>query len=135
MDQQRPEVALHEGRNYRSPFTKLLVLDYYDGPTDGVVLADEGSRSYRFQMLAGDGETHDVRIVRLAPLPPDGLAGLVEVYALYEPVRWPFWFLSWHEGLYEEDEPLLAQAGPVKWVVATDDLLGQILAAKPVTPE
>src|SRR6266536_3812317 len=135
MNQQQPASTLHEGQNYPSPFTKLLVLGYYDGPTDGVVQGGEDGSIYRYEMLAWDGETQNLRIFGLAPLPPDVLGRLVAVYERYEPVRWPVWLPSWHEGLEEEDEPLLSQAGPVEWVVATHDLLGQILAAKAVTPE
>ena len=135
MDQQQVESVLHEGKNYPSPFTKLLVLGYYDGPTDGVGQGGEGGPLYRFDMLAWDGETQDLRIFGLALLPSDVLGRLVAMYERYEPARWPVWLPSWHEDLEGEDEPLLSQAGPVAWVVATHDLLGRILAAKSVTAE
>ncbi|SRR6266508_2754982 len=136
MDQQRrPESALHEGTDYPSPFTKVLALGYYDGPTEGFVQGGEGGPVYRFHMLAWDSETQDLRVFGLAPCPSDSLARLVALCERYEPARWPVWVPSWHEGLEGETEQLLSEAGTFGWVVAAHDLLGQILVAKEVTSE
>jgi hypothetical protein len=135
MDQRRPESSLHEGTHYPSPFTKVLALGYYDGPTEGLVQGGEGGPVYRFHMLAWDGETQDLRVFGLAPCPPDSLSRLAAVCERYEPARWPVWVPSWHEGMEAETKQLLSEAGLVGWVVAAHDLLGQVLAARTVTPE
>src|SRR5439155_11243997 len=135
MDQQGPESTLHEGTNYPSPFTKALALGYYDGPTDGLVQGGEGGPVYRFHLLAWDGETQDLRVFGLAPLPRDSLARLAGVCERYESPRWPVWVPGWQQGMEAEAEQILSQAGPVEWAVAAHDLLGQILVAKGVTPQ
>src|SRR5205814_1229173 len=117
------------------PFTKVIALGYYDGPTEGVVQEGEGGPVYRFQMLAWDGDTQDLRIFSLAPLPVDALERLAAAFQRHEPAHWPLWCPSWHVEMEVEVDQILAQTGPVEWVVAAHDLLGEILAAKGVTAE
>lgn len=126
---------LHEGLHYPSPFTKVLALGYYDGPTEGLVQEGSSDRVYQFHMLAWDDESQDLRIFALAPLPSSTLAQLTEAYAPYEEPRWPVWVPSWHAEMEPVTQQLLAQAGPPEWVLASQDLLAEILAAKAVTPE
>jgi hypothetical protein len=50
-------------------------------------------------------------------------------------MRWPVWAVGWHEGLHQSIQEILKQAEPVQWVVATEDLQGEILRAKRIRPE
>lgn len=123
-----------EGAPFPSPVHKIVALDYYDGPTCGLLRCEAG-RAYRFEILAWDSETQDVRVFSLAPTPPAAFDLLAELCARHEKPRWPVWVPSWQEDPKEEIAAALARAGPVEWVVATDDLMGTILAARRVRPE
>src|SRR6266487_451287 len=99
MDQQRPESALHEGTDYRSPFTKVLALGYYDGPTNGVLQCGDGGQVYKFDLIEGPFSTEeglwDMRVFALAPLPGSALARLAEGYSSFWAPRWPLWVPIW----------------------------------------
>ncbi len=125
---------LHEGANYPSPFTKVLALGYYDGPTEGLLQDGQGSSVYQFRMLAWEDETQDLRIFGLAPLPATAFAELAEAYARHQSPRWPVWVPFRQAGIEGLEQHVLGLAGPVEWVIATYDLLGEILAAKPAAP-
>jgi hypothetical protein len=127
--------VLHEGAQYPSPFTKILALGYYDGPTDGVAQCDPAGPVYKFQLLAWDGETQDRRIFGLAPLPPTALEQLTRAYARSQTPHWPVWVPAWQEGMAQQKDQILGQAGPVEWIIAALDLLGEILVARAVTAE
>lgn len=129
MDQLFPE-----GAPFPSPVQRILALGFYDGPTEGVLQCGPG-RVYHFEILAWDPETQDVRVFSLAPMPPAACDRLAELFARREKPRWPMWVPSWYEDLKEETDAVLRQAGPVEWVVATEDLMGTILAAKRIRPE
>jgi hypothetical protein len=123
-----------EGVSFPSPAQKILALGYYDGPTEGLLQCDSG-RVYRFEILAWDSETQDVRVFSLAPIPPAAFDQLAELFARREKPRWPVWIPSWCEDQNKETDAVLKEAGPVEWVMATDDLMGTILAAKRARPE
>jgi hypothetical protein len=134
MSEQTTVQPLREGRNYPSPFQKVLALGYYDGPTEGLLQCVSGS-VYRFHLLAWDEATQDLRVFGLAALPSAAFTQLVALYAPTQPPRWPTWVPSWQEGFAEPTEAILAQAGPVEWVLAVEDLYGPILSARAVLPE
>jgi hypothetical protein len=122
-----------EGVTFASPAKKILVLDYYDGPTEGLLQCETG-RVFRFEIVAWDSETQDVRVFSLAPMPPSAFDRLAELIAQVEMPRWPVWIPSWCEDQNEETDAILKEAGPVEWVIAAEDLIGTILAAKRVRP-
>jgi hypothetical protein len=126
---------LPEGRNYPSPVTHVLALGYYDGPTEGLMRCGAEGPTFVFRILAWEADTQDLRIFSLAPLPAAAWAQLVEAYSLLEKPRWPVWVPSWYEEMKQPVETALRQASPPESVIATDDLLGEILAAKAVTPK
>jgi hypothetical protein len=86
-------------------------------------------------MLAWDSETQDVRVFSLAPMSPAAFDQLTELFARREKPRWPVWVPSWREDQNEETDSILKEAGLVEWVIAAEDLMGTILAAKRVRPE
>jgi hypothetical protein len=137
-DNQRAGQPLHEGTHFPSPFTRVLALGYHDGPTNGLLKCGRGDQIYKFDRLDGD----DVRIFALAPLPSPALEQLAEAYARYLTPHWPVWVPLWHfptradqEAMELLTDQVLQQAGPVEWVIATEDLLGESLAARSATSE
>lgn len=77
-----------------SPFSKIIVLDYYDGPISGVAQCARCDAAYVFQMLDWD-EDQDIRTYSLSPLPSESFARLVQALtALGEP-KWPVWVPIW----------------------------------------
>jgi hypothetical protein len=134
-DLQQIPADFHEGMAYPSPVTRMLALGYYDGPTEGVLYCGTNGPAYAFQILAWEQEMQDLRVFALAPFPLSAWSRLIEAYSLLETPRWPVWLPSWHEEMDQPTEVLLREAGPPQWVLATYDLLGEILVAKPVTPD
>src|SRR5262249_43115712 len=146
MDQQRlSESALHEGTNYPSPFTKVLALGYYDGPTNGLLQSGEDGSVYKFDvvddLLISNGE--DCGVFTLAPVPSTSLSELTNVYSQFLVPHWPLWTPLWsfptkeiQQSMDRVTDEVLDRAGPVAWVLATTaDLLGEILAARRVGPD
>ncbi len=129
--------VLHEGVRFPSPFSRIIALGYYDGPTSGILEGGTAGPAYKFVMLDGD----DLRIYSLAPLPPGSLENLVQLLTPYQQPRWPLWCPRWSfpsEALRAEVEAetdrILGLAGPVEWVVAAEDLLHEIVAARSLRP-
>lgn len=127
-------LSWREGSNYPSPVQKVLAFDYYDGPTYGVLQCGDGS-TYRFDLLTWDQETQDLRVFSLSPLPRPGWEQLIALCSAHESPRWPVWVLGWQEGPHEPVDAIKRQAGPVEWVVATEDWEGVMLRVKSIRPE
>src|SRR6266568_2897931 len=118
---------LSEGLNDPSPFTKVLALDWYDGPTGGVVQLGEGGEVFRFELLDKQqlAETDiDLRVFGLYPLLPNALARLTAALTPTHEPNWPVWFPIWEfptdearSKVDQEADDILAQAGPLTWVV------------------
>lgn len=122
-----------------SPFSRMLVLGYYDGPTSGVVESAVSRRVYRFDMLDWDDE-HRVRVFRLAELPATAMDECVRALAPQEP-RCPVWVpgpaaSSSQQGSDVRDpiEPILAQAAPASLLVAWIGFGEDVLAARKAPP-
>jgi hypothetical protein len=142
--------AIHEGFDYPSPISRILVLGYYDGPTNGVLQCGEAGAVYKFDFVydlvdglsSPEDRLLELRVYSLAPLPAKALTELASAYSRFWPPRWPVWVPIWHFGNKDDEEAMnrltdqvLRQAGPVNWVVASFDLTGTIRAAKSVTPQ
>jgi hypothetical protein len=121
-----------------SPFTRIVALGFYDGPTSGVVECLTCGSAYKFDMLDWD-DTHEVRIFRLALLPPGALAECVQALAPVGPPHWPVWvpmrsrFPS-DEAAAQADRDLsavLAKAAAPELIVAWAGYGERILAAAP----
>jgi hypothetical protein len=135
---------LHEGLNYPSPFTRVLGLGFYDGPTNGVLDVGEDGAVFKFDMVNElmNPEGVDLRVFGLAPLPGTALVELADAYGRYQNPRWPLWVPIWRfptladqQEMEQVTDQVLQQAGPLQWVVAAYDLLQDIVAARPVTPD
>lgn len=127
-------LSWHGGTNYPSPVQRVMAFGYYDGATEGVLQCRDG-QTYRFDLLAWEPETQDLRIFCLSPLPSPAWEQLIGLCAAHESPRWPFWLVGWHEGLHQSIQDILQQAAAVEWVVATEDLQGEILRVRAIRPE
>jgi hypothetical protein len=123
-----------EGVNVRSPVREVLALGYYDGPTDGVLRCADGS-VYRFELLTWDPDTQDLRVFGLSRLPDSAWQLLNGLYSRHQAPRWPIWVPSWRDELEKPVEDILKEAGPVEWIVATEDLLGEIARVKRIAAD
>ncbi len=134
-NQSFPHTCWHEGANYPSPVQRVLALGFYDGPTEGALLCAPEGQVYKFEMLAWDESTQDLRVFGLAPLPQPAWEQLTSLYARHETPHWPVWVPSWYEDMDRQVDSILKRAGPVEWAVATQDLRGDILRARAIRPE
>jgi hypothetical protein len=129
--------GIREGNNDPSPITRVVALDWSDGPTDGVLQVGDGA-TYRFQMIdsrSGAPDESDVRVYGLHPLPADALSRLTDALADTHqptwPVFWPIWKFPSEDvqrQVEREVEAVLAQAGPLEWVLVGDIGIGPIRA-------
>jgi hypothetical protein len=123
----------------QQPFSRMILLDYYDGPTGGVVQRSRSRRVYRFDMLDWD-DNHHIRIFRLAELPPEAIEECVAVFAPAVP-RWPVWSPWPHgvtEAFFDEMETQLhaifARSRPAELLVAWVGCGEEIVAARRIYP-
>ncbi len=125
-----------------SPFSRILALGFYDGPTSGVLQCSTCSAVYKFDMLDWDDD-HEVRIFRLAPVPPDSLDRCVSILAAAGPPRWPVWVPSRQQLPSEEAreaadrsvQQVLDRSGPPDLVVAWRGYGETVLAARRMSAE
>lgn len=118
----------------RSPFTRLVATEIYDGPTAGLVICDITNESYVFRLQAWDDDQKR-RVFSLAALDDLNATELLASLRSAEEPRWPEWWLGAppdNEKRALVNEALtraLSAAGPVVAVLVTDDLLGTIETA------
>ena len=125
--------------NAHSPFSKILALGFYDGPTSGVLQCATCSSVYKFDMLDWDDD-HRVRIFRLAALPGDSLTECVKALEQPEAPHWPVWVPSrWNLPSEESREladrkvqRILDRAQPAELIIAWAGYGERILAARTV---
>ena len=144
IQQRQPEPCLHEGTNFPSPFTRVLALGYYDGPTNGLAQCGEDGPVYKFDLLDElyNPEGLDLRAFALAPAPRNSLAELITAYSPHLSPQWPLWVPLWmlptkeiQQAMERVTDEVLGRAGAVEWILAAADLLGELQAARTVRPE
>lgn len=118
-------------RDVRSPFSRLIAVGYYDGPTDGVVECGWCKATYWFEKLDWD-DWQNVRVFSIAPVVCDGLDDLANISGAAAP-RWPSWALV---GAIKPEfsaklEALRQSATERAFVVATRDLLVRLDVWRP----
>jgi hypothetical protein len=111
----------------------LVAIDYYDGPTEGIVECSSCRALFWFDKLDWD-DGQDVRIFSLAPIPGKTLDG-IERSDRDPRTKWPT-LVVWanQTELVAEVHNLKRAVGAVESVVATEDLLNHLLAWQPVNP-
>lgn len=122
------------------PFSRMLVLDFYDGPTSGILECAGSAACYRFDMLDWDDEQR-VRIFRLARMPAGTLDECAEAFAPEQP-SWPVWF-PWARGGPSDAErakadrkvqEVLSRAEPPSLLVAWTGSGEHVVAARRLPP-
>jgi hypothetical protein len=119
------------GANPAAVVQRLLVLDYYDGATEGVMEFGPTREAYHFRWVDAEhptGEALRRRTYVLHPMPADSLDRLAIVLAPHLKPNWPAWFPIWRfpsesirQRVEAETDAILAEAGPATWLVETDD--------------
>jgi len=124
-------------RNADTPFTKIIALDWYDGPAGGILQCESCQAVYQFDML--DWDYRQVRVFRLRTLP--GECWMQITAALEQEGKtplWPVWFPNkWPsddalENTNRRTKEILAQANPAELVVAWLGYGERILAAQKI---
>jgi hypothetical protein len=64
------------------------MLDYYDGPTAGLMKCEMCSRVYKFMMVDWDDD-QEIRVHALAPISPDAFQRIEQIKAKHDPKWWP----------------------------------------------
>ena len=124
------EELIRVGRNDPSPVSRVLILGYYDGATDGVLQLGDDGPVYRFdwsdEVHNPDGS--DARSYTLRPLAIDALDRLIAILADYHEPKWPAWLPQWQFPTPEIQadvtarvDAILAQADEPEWEIATSD--------------
>jgi len=125
--------------NGPSPFARIIALGFYDGPTSGILQCQACASVYKFDMLDWS-EDHNIRVFRLAALPPGALNECLTVLSPLEPPRWPVWApprsryasADAAQDADQELEAIVERAQPAKLIVAWNGYGERILAAKKV---
>jgi hypothetical protein len=132
---QEPRTLLHAG----PVFARIITLGFYDGPTSGLAECAGCGSAYRFDMLDWNDD-HQVRVFRLAALPPGSFERSVQVLARTEAPRWPVW-VPWvssrpsdadRERAERELQTILDRARPPELLIAWSGYGENVLAARKV---
>lgn len=139
----------HDGPNRLAFPPRMVILGYYDGPTDGVIQFGEHGPVFQFTMPDEErqlGSRAGTREYHLRPLPADALDRLAAVISPYHAPSWPTWFPLWRfpspeieQSVSDATGAILAEAGPPAWRVNTADYwtfqtfqAGPLAAGQPV---
>jgi len=116
-----------------------VVLNYYDGPTGGIMQCRSCSAVYKFVMVDWD-EHQSVRIHALAPLPSKSFEQIVDLLSKYESPKWPMWFPVLQDSssevldsLERQLQKVLGLAEPATLVVGLSQWGDRILATRSLT--
>ena len=128
---------LRPGLNDPSPVTRVLILGYCDGATDGVMRLADGESAYRFDMIRDGIEEREFA---LRPLAPEAWDDLVAIIGEHIAPKWPNWVPLWkfpdfaiQKVVERKVDAILEGASVVEWEIATRDSVGfGSLTARPL---
>ncbi len=106
----------------QSPFSRLIALKYYDGPTEGFVECGACQTTFYFKLLDWD-DGQDLRIFALREAIGASIEGIAQALGAGEP-RWPNWVPT---GPIQSETIFNATTLEDRAVVATADLLNGII--------
>lgn len=116
-------VLVGDLRDVESPFSRLVAVGFYDGPTEGLIECGTCGTVFSFRKLDWDDQ-QDIRVFSLSPVANVDLDDLADAPAGSTP-KWPCWVLT--EEVASSSgarvESARATEGPVEFIVATEDLL------------
>jgi len=119
------------GTHALSAVTRVLILGYYDGATNGVLQFGQEGPVYRFDWIdeARNADGYDVRTYELRPLPGDALEQLVAILKPYHQADWPMWCPLWtfpseeaRLAVEQAFDKILDAAGPASNTLITTDI-------------
>ena len=126
---------IEKGAEVRSTYS-IVALDYYDGPTSGVMLCHICSAEYKFMMLDWD-DNQGNRVYSLEPLAPHSFQLIVDLLSKYEQPKLPLWFpLRQYSSKRDYDlveqriAEIIGQAGLATAVIAMSQWGEAVLAAR-----
>jgi hypothetical protein len=119
------------GSNSPAIVSRVIMLGYYDGATEGVVEFGPIRESYWFQWVDAESPTPATlrrRTYTLRPLPADALERLTAVLSPYITPKWPAWFPIWRFASEEierdidaQTDAILSESGSPTWQITTED--------------
>ena len=118
-------------RKVPSPFSKLVMLGYYDGPTDGLIECATCATTYAFRKIDWD-DGQNLRVFALAPIPGHDLKELQELGPTQETPKWPTWAPNAGSKAANVAGEMCQGASPEEFIVAADDLLKTLEVWRPV---
>ena len=118
-----------------SPFTRVVVYAWHDGPARGLMACGDCGRAWRFDMVLelARPDQPDLRVLRLAGAPEGAIDAVSAAMDPWEGPMWPVWTPlvrdAIREAVAETLEGIVAAAGPAEHVMAMEGWRG-ILAVK-----
>jgi hypothetical protein len=111
--------------------TRMILLGYYDGPTEGVIQFGEGGPVFHFVMPDEELQLSRQSFPReyvFHPMPADSLDRLETLLSEHLTPKRPAWYVDWQfdspEAEAEADgrvAAILGEAGPAAWAVTVPD--------------
>lgn len=121
-------LELYKKGGFKSPFTKIIIFGYYDGPTAGIAYCNNCAIFYRFEMIGWD-DYQAVRIYMLLPLESNDYIYIEQLLSSLELPKWPVWFPNLNlptkeklERVFLKIDQLLEKVKSPFYVIASPDL-------------
>jgi hypothetical protein len=134
------ERQFEAGREMKSPFSRQLVVDFYDGTFTALVECAVCGRAYSCFIVDSDRKFR-TRIFTLCPIEQDALKRLMEldIKAGIQPTG-TYWAAPQvpaeiAQSLYRRASEILNSAGTPEWVIAANPYIDTIFAVKRVPNE
>ena len=122
----------------RSPFSRIIVFDYYDGPLQRVAACSVCGNAYVYHAKAWEPDK-DVRIFELRLLADHAFGGIVDLCSALGTPKWPVWVPLWKFQTTADErntnvqlESLRKPVGVSRLILASEALEKEILAARTV---
>jgi len=124
-----------------SPFAKIIVLGYYDGPISGLLQCADCPTAYRFELIAWDSN-QDNRVFSLAEVDSDVFESVIHTLASVQEPKWPIWVVDWkfestteEKRIHDSIDRALEKASTAKLVIATPHIAKDITMCREITDE
>lgn len=116
-------------------FDKIVVRDWYDGPTSGIAKSSRLGTAFSFEILAW-GPDQAERVFALSLLGAQAFDRIVVILKHRNAATWPLWLPDWPIWRSEETEQraeieeLLEKAEDPQYVLASDSMFATLFAAQ-----
>ena len=123
----------------RPPLNRMMLADWYDGPSDGLLICDQCGAAYHFLFVDWNA-SNALRVFALQQMPDDTVKRAQQLFN--ETPTWPTWFPSRLKHPSEADQSLLqswdrmvAEAGPYSVAILWDNRSHTCLRARHLSDE